>query len=298
MAFDKLDADLDVVQKLDDEPNDEGGLTADELKAKFDESGNLVKTYINDTLLPALEAEAARLTTVQEAYARLKETGGAAVVGAAPFGTLSGITVQRQLLELLDLHEALQYQGGAAYIGTAPFNGVPGATVQAQLRDVQKNVEDINSGIIPTQSVTMEKLGLDVLEHLEAPPTPHFSSELDDYRAEIGVLENAGAGWNAFRFREPFEAAPVVTALPLEFSGWVEVKQVTEEGFLYCLRRSKLTPGTVETASVFVGAGAGSSTTHSAREIVTAVAPPTLGAETVRETVKIGYIAMEYGGER
>ena len=49
-----LDSDLDIIQKLDDEPNDVGGLTAAQLKAKFDESGNTIKTYLNDTLHPAL----------------------------------------------------------------------------------------------------------------------------------------------------------------------------------------------------------------------------------------------------
>lgn len=49
-----LDADLDIIQKLDDEPNDVGGMTAQELKAEFDKAGNLVKNYLNETLLPAL----------------------------------------------------------------------------------------------------------------------------------------------------------------------------------------------------------------------------------------------------
>ena len=42
-----LDGDLNIIQKLDDEPNDVGGLTSAELKAKFDESGNIIKKYIN-----------------------------------------------------------------------------------------------------------------------------------------------------------------------------------------------------------------------------------------------------------
>ena len=49
-----LDIDLDVIQKLDDEPNDVGGLSAAELKAKFDEAPNLIKKYINETLIPQL----------------------------------------------------------------------------------------------------------------------------------------------------------------------------------------------------------------------------------------------------
>lgn len=49
-----IDFDMDIIQKLDDEPNDVGGLTAAELKAEFDKAGNLIKSYINETLLPAI----------------------------------------------------------------------------------------------------------------------------------------------------------------------------------------------------------------------------------------------------
>ena len=52
-----LDGDLNIIQKLDDEPNDVGGLTSAELKAKFDESGNIIKKYINETLIPAVVAD-------------------------------------------------------------------------------------------------------------------------------------------------------------------------------------------------------------------------------------------------
>ena len=71
-----LDGDLNIIQKLDDEPNDVGGLTSAELKAKFDESGNIIKNYINETLIPAVltddateedrkQAEAARVAAEQ-----------------------------------------------------------------------------------------------------------------------------------------------------------------------------------------------------------------------------------------
>lgn len=71
-----LDGDLNIIQKLDDEPNDVGGLTSAELKAKFDESGNIIKKYINETLIPAVltddateesrkQAEAARVAAEQ-----------------------------------------------------------------------------------------------------------------------------------------------------------------------------------------------------------------------------------------
>lgn len=53
----QLTADLDIVQSLDDLPNTIGGLTAEQLKAKFDEAANLIKTYINAVLLAELASE-------------------------------------------------------------------------------------------------------------------------------------------------------------------------------------------------------------------------------------------------
>ena len=51
-----LDGDLSIIQKLDDEPNDVGGLTSAELKERFDRAGNIIKEYINETLIPAILA--------------------------------------------------------------------------------------------------------------------------------------------------------------------------------------------------------------------------------------------------
>ena len=57
MALTSLTDNLDIVSALDDEPNDVGGLSATELKAKFDVAANLIKTYINGTLIPELAAD-------------------------------------------------------------------------------------------------------------------------------------------------------------------------------------------------------------------------------------------------
>lgn len=51
-----LDGDLNIIQKLDDEPNDVGGMTSAELKAKFDEGSNTIKEFINESLIPELLA--------------------------------------------------------------------------------------------------------------------------------------------------------------------------------------------------------------------------------------------------
>lgn len=55
MALTQFEKDMGIIAKLDDEPNDVGGLTAAELKAKFDEGGEALQAYLNGVLLPELE---------------------------------------------------------------------------------------------------------------------------------------------------------------------------------------------------------------------------------------------------
>lgn len=56
MALRKFEKDMGVIAALDDEPNDVGGLSAQQLKEKFDEGGQAIKTYLNEMLLPDAEA--------------------------------------------------------------------------------------------------------------------------------------------------------------------------------------------------------------------------------------------------
>ena len=64
MSIQQFEKNMGIISALDDEPNDVGGLTSAELKAKFDEGGMSIKEYINTVLLPALEALGVE-TTVQ-----------------------------------------------------------------------------------------------------------------------------------------------------------------------------------------------------------------------------------------
>ncbi len=57
MSIDKLNRDLAIIQKLSDLPNSADGLSAEQLKAKFDESGLEIQKWINEVLLPGLQAE-------------------------------------------------------------------------------------------------------------------------------------------------------------------------------------------------------------------------------------------------
>ena len=58
MALPTCNEDMNIISKLDDEPNDVGGLSAASLKAKFDLAGHLLKKALND-LVAALGNNAA-----------------------------------------------------------------------------------------------------------------------------------------------------------------------------------------------------------------------------------------------
>lgn len=108
--------------------------------------------------------------------------------------------------------------------------------------------------------------------------------ELQDTEMDVGTITNAGAGWNTYHFREAFEGVPQVTCQAEDFDGVVLVKDITAEGFLYCLRK-------LQTGSYYTGGSTGTNPSHSATTLVS-------GTTTTADAVKINYIAVEYGGER
>ena len=69
MSIPKMTNDLAVIQKLSDLPNSTEGLTADQLKAKFDEAALEIQKYINDKLIPAIVAEKIPFVATSEIYA-------------------------------------------------------------------------------------------------------------------------------------------------------------------------------------------------------------------------------------
>lgn len=76
MKLTKMEEDLRIHQKLDDEPNDVGGLTAAELKAKFDEAGLTIQRYLNETLIPEVLAQDATEKARQAAEAQRQNAEG------------------------------------------------------------------------------------------------------------------------------------------------------------------------------------------------------------------------------
>ena len=99
----------------------------------------------------------------------------------------------------------------------------------------------------------------------------------------VGAVD-APAGWNTYHFREAFEGVPQVTCQAEDFDGVVLVKDITAEGFLYCLR-------TLQTGTYYIGTETGTNPSHKETTLVS-------GTTTTADAVKINYIAVEYGGER
>lgn len=116
--------------------------------------------------------------------------------------------------------------------------------------------------------------------------------ELEDLTIRVGSFVNAGAGWNTYRFPEPFDAPPQIVLQPLEFSGWVEIKQVTADGFLYCLR--EFTDGSVATGSYYTASGTSSSSSHSSQTLVSGVTLPT--GQTTEAAVQLLWLAIDFNG--
>lgn len=97
MALPKMDKDLAIIQQLSDLPNSDDGLTADELKAKFDEAVLALKAYLNEKLLPAVLAEnipfkqtpAITAGDIQTAIEAVQQQIVEAAIGVIPNGSVT-----------------------------------------------------------------------------------------------------------------------------------------------------------------------------------------------------------------
>lgn len=50
----KLSDDLEIISKLGDNPNTDNGMSSADLKAQFDKAPNIIKKFINDYVVPAI----------------------------------------------------------------------------------------------------------------------------------------------------------------------------------------------------------------------------------------------------
>lgn len=88
MAFTQFTKDMEIIGKLSDTPNVDDGMTADQLKAKFDEAGESIKEYINNTLLPECEAPITADRIATGAVTGTKIADGAVTVSKIATGAI------------------------------------------------------------------------------------------------------------------------------------------------------------------------------------------------------------------
>lgn len=62
MAINKLTKNLNYIQALSDRPNTADGITSSQLKELFDQAGNDIKEYLNNTMIPSIEEELSNQT--------------------------------------------------------------------------------------------------------------------------------------------------------------------------------------------------------------------------------------------
>jgi len=121
MGFTQFTDDVDIIQALSDRPNSSDGLTATQLKAKFDRAVAIVwTTYFNSTHL----AEIASTTD---------SSSGADCIGLTTIAGVTGNTVQSALEDIASVVQAVtDGSSGADFVGmTAITETGANATVQS-----------------------------------------------------------------------------------------------------------------------------------------------------------------------
>ena len=132
----KLTSDLDIISMLDNEPNDVGGLTAEELKAKFDEGANLIKQYINEVLIPELASEI-----------------GAANIGITRVPGITGAEDVQAALEKLETQMGDITQGAVADSSITTAKLADLAVTTAKLADACITLEKLADGIVTSDKL-------------------------------------------------------------------------------------------------------------------------------------------------
>lgn len=134
MGFTKFLTSLGIISALNDKPNVQDGLSASALKAKFDEAGQAIQDYINETLISELEGE-----------------GAAGKIGIAE---IDGLTLENETVQ-----DALQTLANTAISGLIPDGAVQtskiydGAVTTAKLAD-----GSVTTDKLADEAVTGDKL--------------------------------------------------------------------------------------------------------------------------------------------
>ena len=140
MALPTCNEDMNIISKLDDEPNDVGGLSAASLKAKFDLAGNLLKKALND-LVAALGGESA-----------------AKCIGFVATDAVNKTNVQ-EAIEDVQAQIAGVSQAGIADGAVTTGKLADGAVTTGKLADGAVTTEKIAKGAVTYHQIANETIG-------------------------------------------------------------------------------------------------------------------------------------------
>lgn len=150
MALPTCNEDMNIISKLDDEPNDVGGLSAASLKAKFDLAGNLLKKAINDLV------------------AALGNNAAAKNIGFAPTTAVNKTNVQ-DAIENVQSQIADVSQSGIADASVTAAKIADGAVGTAALADAAVTYDKIKdkavgSAKLADNAVSAKKIASDAVQ--------------------------------------------------------------------------------------------------------------------------------------
>ena len=152
---------LGTVSTLDDRPNDTGGLTAAELKAKFDADAGTLKDYVNDVLIPFLEGTSAAaslgITTIPGFSADNIQTALEQIVQAMQDVTQGSVADGSITLLKLAAEVTAVALGGAAASHTHGAGDINSGVLNAD------RIPVLDSTKLGTGSVGTEQLGAAVV---------------------------------------------------------------------------------------------------------------------------------------
>ena len=253
MALPAFETNLNIIQQLEDEPNDVGGLTAAELKAKFDEAGLTIQKWINETLLPAMIAANlafAKTTdipaeTVQAAIENIQEQLKQATVGAVPNGSVNYIKLATDVTAILtklreDMTQAeaditeLQNRPIVISPATQDANGLMSSTDKKKLDGIAAGATRVlvNNELSATSGdAIMNKVVYAAVQSLATAlngksPTvhTHVMANITDLSIDAAPAQNSGnpvSSGGVFSALQNFKTATQYTGTLLA-SGWSE----------------------------------------------------------------------------
>lgn len=204
MSLPKFNEDIQIISKLADEPNDVGGLSANELKAKFDEAGTLIKSFINDTLLPYLEAATGAgdigianipglndAATVQAALQELKTQLNNTSTGSIPDRSLPGEKLVTGAVGTNELANASvtsdKIASGAVNDSKIAAEKLSGASIQAKA--IQNS--HLNGKVIKAENVEDNSLTGDQIKDLSIPAGKISSGAVQTAKIASGAVTRA-----------------------------------------------------------------------------------------------------------